>query len=235
MQRSRVGATIPWTYTDRPGLLQWTWVTEHLAARIHGSAIDVDGTRVIRSYGWELCDRVSTHQDMPRLLVEGQASSFEEAERRIREHVGKAYDPRLGYLDVAGAEATTFTLASGERIDAAPLVGTRCTVTLRVPDGTRATVSGDLSIRHYSWILRAGAQAREITPEHVESITHRSAAAARAEVLLGGDGHTGIGRIYRAEWVPGCTGAPGFDVGVVDHGQAPACPVHERARQGLPA
>lgn len=222
------GAPIPWAYTDLPGTLQWTWLTDHLVARIWAATAEVDGVRHVRAYSWELCDRMSTGEGMPRLLVEGTAPSFDEAERCVREHVGKAYDPRLGYRAFSGTEATTFTLATGERRDLGPLVGTRCRATVLLPGGERTVVSGDLAIQHYSLELRDGERTRELTPEHVEQITHRSAAAEQAAGILGGDGHVGIGRMYRAEWTRGCTGTPGFEVGTVDHGQAAPCPIHER-------
>lgn len=226
-------APVPWQYTDQASTVQWTWLTEHLVARIWADAIELDGERHVRSYAWEVCDRMTVGDGLPRLLVEGQASTFVEAERCVREHVGKAFDPRLGYRDYAGTEATTFTLASGERRDLGPLLGSRCHVTVILEGGERAVVSGDLSVRNYSIVLREGDRTRVLVPEHIASVSHRSAAAERAAGLVVDRRHAGFGRIYRAEWSPGCTGMPGFEVGTVDHGSAGPCPLHER--QGLPA
>ncbi len=97
---------VPWTYTDSPGVLLWTWVTEHFVARITGAEVsnedDPSGRRVISSYSWDLSDLTRTNQGLPRLLVEGLSSTFEDAQTCIREHVAKSYDPRLGYRRFCG-------------------------------------------------------------------------------------------------------------------------------------
>ena len=90
---------IPWTFTDAPGVLQWTWLTEHFVARITGSEVDEPAAgdrRLVRTYAWELGDLVRPQQGLPRLIVEGASAEFADAEARVREHVGKAYDPLLG-------------------------------------------------------------------------------------------------------------------------------------------
>jgi len=226
--------SVPWIYSDSPGILLWTWMTEHFCARITGADVSeqvgaelATGQRVIRSYGWELADLTRTNQGMPRVLVEGMASTFEEADAAIREHVGKCYDPRLGYRRYCGALATTFELADGTRIDAAPLVGTRCTVTVLAAGGTTQTVQGDLSIDHYKWRLRDGDRLLELLPAHVRSIGNRTAAAERAASVVHLESYSGIARIYRDEPRTGCTGTPGFMAGTVDHANASRCPVHE--------
>ena len=224
---------IPWVYSDAPGILMWTWVTDHFVAVIRGAQAAVDPSlaggaeRVVRSYSWELSDLVRRQQDLPRLIVEGTCSTFDEAEGFVREHVGKAYDSRLGYGPFAGPFATTFTIADGRRIDVADLVGQRCTVTVLVAGGSRESVAGDLSVHHYRWRLRDGDDVYEITPEHVVDVRNRSQAADRAASVVMNPTYAGVGRIYRDEWTRGCTGAPGFDQGTVDHAGATRCPIHE--------
>ena len=67
---------VPWTFTDSPGILLWTWITDHFVARITGTEVDNDedpeGRRIIRSYGWDLSDKIRTNQGLPRLLDRGQ-------------------------------------------------------------------------------------------------------------------------------------------------------------------
>lgn len=218
-------AAIPWVHTLRPGVLTWTWQTDHFVARIWGTIVEQLPQPVVRSYSWELGDLIRTHQDLPRILVEGMTASFEESEELIREHVGKCYDPRLGYLPFAGSYATTFTIATGERIDVEPMIGTRCSVDM-VGRETQ-TISGDLAVHHYVWRLRTGDRVVEVPPEHVRRISNRSAVAELARGLTVSQTHTGFGRIHRGEWTRGCTGTPGFDVGTVDHAGAATCPVHE--------
>jgi hypothetical protein len=222
---------IPWTYSDSPGVLLWTWMTEHFVARITGSEVpndeDPEGRRIIRSYSWDLADLMKTNQGLPRVLVEGTAETFERAEESIREHVGKCYDPRLGYRKYAGALAFRFVISTGDVIDVSELVGPNCSVTVLMPDRTERTVMGELDVVHYKWHLRTSDQVLEIMPEHVLRVANRSEMAERASAVVRGDLYSGVGRIYQQDPRPGCTGRAGFMVGTVDHAGAPRCPIHE--------
>ncbi|MDD2857410.1 MAG: hypothetical protein PHU75_01925 [Candidatus Nanopelagicales bacterium] len=224
---------IPWLFTDSPGVLMWHWVTEHFAATIRGLELEADGLqdgqRNVRSYTWELADLIRSNQGIPRLLVEGRSREFDDAERRIREHVGKCYDPQLGYRGYAGPHAWTFALASGEEVDVREYRGSRCSVTVLMPDGSERTVAGDFSVDRYRWTLSTPDGRMEIVPEHVVRITNRSEAATRATQLARHSTYSGVGRLYREEPGPGCTGRPGFMVGTVDHVTPERCPVHEGA------
>ena len=222
---------IPWNFTDSPGILLWTWITDHFVCRISGAEVanddDPDGRRIIRSYQWDVSDLMRTQQGLPRLLIDGTATTYEQAEAAVREHIGKCYDPRLGYRRFAGQLAFTFTLSTGERIDVTEYLGTKCSVTVLMPDGAQRTVSGDLAVEHYKWRLTSPEATLELIPEHVLRISNRSEVAERATALTHLDSYSGIGRIYREEPRPGCTGRPGFMVGTVDHAGAPRCPIHE--------
>jgi hypothetical protein len=223
---------IPWTFSDTRGVLLWTWVTEHFLARINGAEVtggaeEAGDRRLIRSYAWDLSDLMRTNQGLPRLLVEGTALTFEDAESSIREHLGKCYDPRLGYRRFAGALAFTFTLSTGEPFDVSELVGTHCSVTVMMPDRSERTLMGDLEVSHYKWQLMTRDQVLEIMPEHVIRVTNRSEAAERATAVVRGDLYSGVGRIYQQDPRAGCTGRAGFMVGTVDHAGAPRCPIHE--------
>jgi hypothetical protein len=188
---------------------------------------DLQGARIIRAYNWELSDLIKRQQGLPRLLIEGVASTFEDAEHAIREHIGKCYDPRLGYGRIAGPWAYRFTIATGDTVDVRPYVNSRCSVTVLMADGSEKTVVGDFAPRGYRWRLTGTEQVLDLTPEHVVSITNRSAAAERAAAYSHLDSYSGIGRIYKEDPRRGCTGRPGFSVGTVDHAGAPRCPIHE--------
>jgi hypothetical protein len=225
-------APIPWVFTDSPGLLQWAWVTEHLAARIVAqSATAADSQRVIRHYHWELSDRMRLHQGMPRMLIDGDAGSFETAEEQIREHAAKCYDPRLGYRRFAGSLAFTFELSTGQRQDVSTMIGREVTVTVLSSNGSTRTLRGDFDVRGYRWILASSGQSFEVVPEHVVSISDRSIHAHQAAEITRPPSYSGIGRIHREEVRAGCTGRPGFMAGTVDHAGSPRCPLHE---VGLP-
>lgn len=228
---SALAEPVPWAFTDQSGVLIWTWLTDHFVARITGTevpnATDQAGRRLVRSYHWDLSDLIRQHQGLPRLLIDGDATTFEEAEAALREHVGKCYEPRLGYRRYAGTLAFTYTLATGDGVDVSPYVGTKCAVTVLQPDRTERTVSGTFDVHHYRWRLTTVDQVMEIVPEHVMRITNRSAAAERATEMVMSTSYSGIGRIYREDPRPGCTGRPGFMEHTVDHAGAPRCPIHE--------
>lgn len=242
---------IPWVFTDSPGVLMWTWLTDHFVVRITGTEVAGDGAgvepppqphattddrqgadrRVVRSYAWEVSDLIRTHQGLPRLLVEGVADDFADAERLVREHVGKLYDPRLGYRRFSGPLAFTFMLSTGESIDVSAFIGTHCSVTVLMPDRRERTVTGDFDVVNYRWRLSSPHEILDVVPEHVVRISNRSDAAERAAEITRLDSYSGIGRIYREDPRPGCTGRPGFEAGTVDHAGVARCPLHE---EGLP-
>lgn len=224
---------IPWAFTDSPGILQWSWVTEHFVARISGTEVDDGGSgrRHVRTYDWEICDLMRKQQGIPRLLVHGTSPSFENAELLVREHIGKLYDPRLGYRRYSGVLAFTFTLSTGERMNVTPYLGTRCSVTVLLPDRTETTVAGDLDVVNYKWRLTSAERVVDVMPDHVVRISNKTEVAERATAITQNQTYSGIGRIYREDPRPGCTGKAGFTMGTVDHAGAPRCPLHE---QGLP-
>jgi hypothetical protein len=230
---AEVGEPIPWSYTDAPGLLLWSWVTEHFAARIVGAEVTEPTVehRLVRTYSWEIGDLIRPQQGMPRVLVEGSSPTFEEAERHIREHTGKLYDPGLGYRRYSGSLAFSYTLTTGVQVDVSEYIGSRCGVTVLMPDGSERTVSGEFQVSGYTWTLTTADQVLEIRPEHVVRIGNRSEVADRAVEITRNSSYSGFGRIYREEPRMGCTGRPGFTVGTVDHAGAPRCPIHE---VGLP-
>ena len=160
--------------------------------------------------------------------MDGAARTWEEAEEHIREHVGKAYHPRLGYRRFCGSATFTFDLASGERIDVSSYIGSMCHVTVLVPGGGERVISGDFDVRNYRWLLSGRDGSYEVVPEHVLRITNRSETADRAAEIAYSPTYSGLGRIYREEFRPGCTGKPGFEIATVDHAGAAPCPIHER-------
>lgn len=226
---------IPWSFTDSPGVLLWMWVTDHFVAQVRGTEVssgidgidETDGRRMVRSYHWELSDRVRLHQGVPRLLIEGDSSSFEQAELLIREHVGKCYEKSLGYRRYAGANTFIFELSTGEHVDVSSFVGTTCTITVLIAGGDTRKVVGDFDVSGYRWIVTASEGAYEIVPEHVLAISNRSELAEQARSVTYIDTYSGIGRLYREDPRPGCTGRAGFLPGTVDHAGAGRCPLHE--------
>ena len=240
---------IPWVFTDMPGILMWTWVSDHFVARIAGAEITADAanaasegevapvaatagasTRFVRSYNWDVADRIRTHDGLPRMLIEGTTTTFEQAENLVREHVGKLYDPALGYRAYCGALANTFTLTDGSAVDVTSMIGTQCAVTVLNPDGSTRTLTGKLSVSGYRWHLTSVDTIMKILPEHAIEITNTTQVAERARSFARTDNYTGMGRIYSENPGLGCTGHPGYSPGTVDHAGEPTCPIHEEGR-----
>ena len=182
---------IPWAFSELPGIRRWTWLSEHAVCIVDTELVDATGAapgsalvdgpgarQASRSHTWSVADRIRTNQGVPRVLVEGQAATFDQAEDAIREHIGKLYDPSLGYGAFAGRLAGTFTLASGERVDLTDFIGRQCAVTVRVGEHATRGLVGELTIHHYRVRLRSAGGVTEITPEHIVSIHSRAVPAA---------------------------------------------------------
>ena len=118
----------------------WQWTTPHFQATI---------TAEQRTFYWQLGDLIVPHQDLPRHLAEGWAATFDAAEREVRESVGKSYPTNLGYGAYAGALATTFTIATGERVNLGEFNGQQVVVTVRLANGQDQTIVGYSSVVHY--------------------------------------------------------------------------------------
>lgn len=212
-----VGLTpIPWKFIHSDVMKMWQWETPHFEARV---------TADVNSFAWEIYDLISRGGE-PMFLVEGRTREFHESEMAIREMIGKSYPAKFGYASYAGALATTFTLATGERIDLGRFNGTRVVVTVRLPNGLNQSFIGLMTVVHYEVHLtpEAGTPVR-IQPSHIVKIAGEGGTAAQDS------SYTGIGRIYRGTPTRGCTGVPGFMPETIDHTGPTPCPMHEDTRQ----
>jgi hypothetical protein len=223
---------IPWNFTDSPGVLLWTWMTDHFVARVQGAEVpsnlhESTARRLVRTYHWELSDRIRLHQGVPWLLIEGDCASFEQAENLLREHVGKCYDQSLGYRRFAGSLTFSFEISTGELLDVSTYVGTQCTITVLMSGGENRAITGDFDVVGYRWVVTNSAGVFEIVPEHVLAITNRSDIAEQARAITYIETYSGVGRTYREDPRPGCTGRAGFMARTVDHTGAIRCPLHE--------
>ena len=209
-------AAIPWRYVDLDLLEVWLWETEHFEAKV---------TAEPNSFAWEVGDLVVSNDGLPRWLTGGRAVDFATAEQSIREVIGKSYPSRFGYRPYAGPLATTFLVATGERLDLGPFHGTRALVTVRMPGGADQSFLGHCSIQHYELVLTtdSGHQVK-IQPSYIVSVTGENGATARASQSSAS--FVGVGRIYKGKMVHGCTGSPGFLPDTIEHAGAP-CQVHE--------
>jgi hypothetical protein len=208
---------IPWVFQNSDLTKMWQWTTEHFQVTI---------TTEGRHFHWELGDLVLPNQGLARHITEGRGVTFDEAERQAREAVGKSYPTRLGYGPYVGALATTFTLATGERVNLGEFSGQQVVVTVRFADGSQQSFVGYASVVHYELVLDPpnGGTIR-IQPAHIVAVVREgggSASAAQADYL-------GAGRMYRGKPTRSCTGRSGFMPNTVDHpASAPPCPVHEQ-------
>jgi hypothetical protein len=209
-------AAIPWRYVDLDLLEVWLWETDHFEAKVTAEA---------NCFAWEVGDLVVSDDGLPRWLTGGRAVDFATAERSIREVIGKSYPVRFGYRPYAGPLATTFLIATGERLDLGVFHGTRALVTVRMPGGADQSFLGHCSIQHYELLLTtdSGHQVK-IQPPYIVSVTGENGATARASAAS--SAFVGVGRIHTGAMVRGCTGSPGFLPDTIEH-DGPPCQVHE--------
>lgn len=200
---------IPWEYTQNPTLRVWRWLTPHFDAIVRS-----DGNRFVYS----VTDRT---RGMRLPLVNDYATSFKDAEESVLEVVGKAYPPGAGYRDYAGELATTFAIATGERIDFGPLEGTRVTLVVNMDNGEQKSITGPLNVSHYKILIRDEAGDRYTIPsQRIASV--QSDEKRRPDRVPHGQSRTVPGSVKE-----GCTGQPSFSAGKVDHpASVPWCPVH---------
>jgi len=201
---------IPWAHsTDDFGSV-WVWNTPHFLITVNGND---------RSCYYTIADKTAAAPGSTKLLADGQASSFREAEMRIRGTIGKAYPPTLGYRNYAGPLATTFMLADGKETDLGPYVGNLVTVTVLDRDGSSQVLQGRAFVKHYELLIEQGAQTVRVTPSFISEInfTYKPKPSV---------GQTRLTRTVEGRVLPGCTGTPGFVEGTVEH-FGRSCPLHE--------
>ena len=202
---------IPWVHEAADFGSVWIWETPHFIVTVNGDT---------RSFYYTIGDKTSPAADgHPRMLTDGQASTFEQAERGIRGTIGKSYPPNIGYAYYAGSLATTFTIATGQNIDLGVYAGQTITVTTLNPDGTRTDYTGTASIQHYDLILTMGTSAIRISPSYIAAIKPMGK-------IVPTTAQGKVNRTMKGRVVPGCTGTPGFMGGTVDH-TGRICPIHE--------
>lgn len=204
---------IPWRYVDADLARMWIWETPHFEAKV---------TADINSFAWELGDLIVPNQGLPRFLAEGRTTDFAEAERAVRETVGKSYPPAYGYSPYCGALATTFTIATGRRVNLGEFNGQSVVVTVRMPNGLSRSIVGYARVVNWELHVETGGSAVRVQPAHIDSIVREGGGGA----AQASDSYTGVGRIYRGDPDRGCTGVASFLPGTVDH-TGGTCPVHE--------
>lgn len=206
---------IPWGFLDHALVKMWVWRTDHFDARVMAD---------VNSFSWEILDLIRAVDGEGKFLAEGRAGDFAEAERAIRETIGKSYPTKYGYSGYAGALATTFTIATGESMDFAAFNGIRSIVTVKMPNGQEQSFVGETRVVHYELHLTAlTGQTVKIQPAHILRVVPEGGGRARATAA---STYTGMGRMYRGTVVPGCSGKPGFMPDTIDH-TGEKCSVHE--------
>lgn len=205
---------IPWAFFDHDLMKMWVWRTDHFEVRVSAD---------FNSFNWVVTDLIA-NPEQGRFLTEGRTREFQEAEEEVRETIGKSYPIKYGYGEYAGPLASTFTIATGERIDFGQFVGHRTIVTVRLPGGAEKSFVGSVRAVNYEVHVSpdAGSPVR-IQPSHIVRVAGEG---GKRVVTAATSTHTGMGRLHKGGVGRGCTGRPGFLPDTVDH-TADACPVHE--------
>jgi hypothetical protein len=186
----------------------WRWETQNFVVIVNGNE---------RSCYYIISSKSKTGETKP--FADGTTSTFEQAELLIRETIGKAYKPILGYQHFAGPLATTFTIGNGDKVDLGEYSGHEVEVTVMNPDGTLSTYVGIASIRHYDFVITSQSLDTLISPTYIKTIEFAGrvnpvAVPSRLDLIMAGQVELG------------CTGNEGFIPGTVEH-YGIACPVHE--------
>ena len=220
MSSSTTLPPIPWKYTA--GQIAgsfWTWETDHFIGTI---------TTEQRGFYWWLGDLVRAVEGVPLTVTEGRGGDFASAERDLREAVGKAYPQRLGYRMFAGALATTFILADGNRHNLGEFEGERVIVSVLTEPGTPAvSMVGTAHVVHYDLEIESGPGTfHRIRPVRIASVIRE--AGGKTNGAVHASAWTGTGRIYRGKRGLGCEGTPGYLPDTIEHNGV-LCPVHEES------
>ena len=212
-------APIPWTHETSEFGSVWQWDNETFLVTVNGD---------MRSFYWTIADRSANPGAQPRPFADGTAGSFEQAERSLREVIGKAYPPSLGYGMYAGPLATTFTIGTGETVDLGNFTGRKVKVVVASREGADETYRGTARVEHYELVLIDGDEALRISPPFILSI--EAEGFGGPAMRPSGTGASGT-RTVQGRRDPGCTGSPGFLAGTIDHHGA-LCPIHEEPGTG---
>lgn len=213
MANTSVLPPIPWSHSVSEFGSVWVWDTAHFRVTVNGDA---------RSCYYTIGDKVSVPEGGPRPFADGQAATFEEAERMIRGTIGKAYPAGLGYQYYAGPLATTFRLGTGQDVDLGVFAGQRVEVTVASSNGPDETYVGVANIDHYELVIATEAATVRISPSYILAITLVGKTVTAVAPLR-------VDRTFQGQAVPGCTGQPGFLSGTVEH-RGLSCPIHEEHR-----
>ena len=151
------------------------------------------------------------------LLKDGGGRNFSDAEKQIREFIGKSFSEALGYKKWAGDLANTFVISSGERVNFTPYLGHACTLTVINEKNEEVQLSGKLQVQNYNLIVEVGKRAFKVKPGHVATIYSAAVDSVKVENTK---------RVYVGAVTPGCTGKNGFKFNTVEHFGA-KCPLHE--------
>lgn len=200
--------TIPWKHERDEITTLWIWDTEHFTVTVTGN---------VSSMYFRIHDK-STNQ----VFFDGQSATFEEAEIIVRETIGKAYHPALGYRNYAGSLATTFTIATGDKKDMSRYIGRAVTIRVLSSGGSQEEYAGVAQIVGYYIELHTEKVHIKILPSHILSIE----ATIKVEGL-DSEYERISDRVFKGKYEKGCSGAPGFMENTIEHNGLP-CPIHER-------
>lgn len=207
MSTQAVLPPIPWVHSQFDFGSVWKWQTPHFVVTVNGDA---------RSCYWQISD-LSTGTEKP--FADGRSATFQQTEREVRETIGKAYPPRLGYQTFAGSLATTFTISTGERIDLGPFVGQHVVATVVAGDAS-STHEGLASIENYDFVVTNNGTAVRISPTYLVNVKAVYRPTPRQVNETGN-------RVYSGRVELGCTGRPGYLPNTIEHDSA-LCPIHEK-------
>ena len=200
---------IPWAHSSSDFGSVWVWETKNFIVTVNG--------------GGQSCYYVITNKSQKeneiRPFADGRAATFREAEELIRETIGKAYNPSLGYQEYAGYFATTFRISNGERLDLGEYLNKEVEVQVINSVGKTDSYFGVVSVKNYELWLTKDNQVVKIPPAYIQKVMIPERIASKTLPSMPYRSFTGT--ITKE-----CNGIMGKLEGTIEHYEG-KCLVHE--------
>lgn len=211
--------SIPWAHTSSAIISLWVWETPHFVV-----TISREGMSVKKMFNWKIVDKST---GVSQNFESGPDVSFESAVDTALEIIAKAYPRELGYQQYAGELATTFTVANGRRYNFASAIGENVIVRALDENNEEQLYTGLFDTQNYSFIVSSGNKdVTMIPPGRVLDVVKEFGMSSFLQTSP--TVNKKMSRTVNAEWVPGCTGQPGYRANTVTHSSnTKFCPIHQ--------
>ena len=201
---------IPWIHSSSEFGSVWIWETRNFIVTVNGSE---------QSCYYVITNKSQKEQNM-RPFADGRAGTFQEAEELIRETIGKAYNPNLGYQGYAGYLATTFRISTGQKLDLGQYINKDVEVKVVNSLGKTDSYFGVASVKNYEFMVTKDNKVTKIPPAYIREVIIPEKIVQKTLPSISY-------RIFSGHVTQDCNGIIGKMEGTVEH-YSGRCPIHER-------